>query len=323
MISIGMITLRDIPIDKIKMLVEQSESTVDFLRKCGFNTRGGRFRTFHKIVKEYGIDISHFAERTNIKRRTTNTLTEKEVKEKLLIKLPVFKKVKHYIIKYNLIPYVCEKCNMADIWQNEKLILQLDHRDGDNTNNVLENLRFLCPNCHSQTTTYGGRNNCSLRYDTGLLSDTMQYIDRQLVMCPYCSKEFSGFGESCHSCASKRMASLNWPPNEELKKMVWEKPLLQLGTELNMSANTIKNHCITHNITLPPFGYWRRISTGHSHEEALYPIKKKAVKPFVPPTDDIKKILLESHLPLRRLAEQYKVSRKYITNLRSKHNSTS
>ena len=41
----------------------------------------------------------------------------------------------------------------------EKLVLQLDHIDGDNTNNNLDNLRILCPNCHSQTHNYAGRKN--------------------------------------------------------------------------------------------------------------------------------------------------------------------
>ena len=42
----------------------------------------------------------------------------------------------------------------CQIWNDKKLSLQLDHINGDNSDNRLENLRFLCPNCHTQTETY-------------------------------------------------------------------------------------------------------------------------------------------------------------------------
>lgn len=46
-------------------------------------------------------------------------------------------------------------CEITNVWNMDVLKLQIDHRDGDPTNNLAENLRFLCPNCHSQTPTYG------------------------------------------------------------------------------------------------------------------------------------------------------------------------
>jgi Zn finger protein HypA/HybF involved in hydrogenase expression len=66
--------------------------------------------------------------------------------------------VKARIIKDNLLEYQCNKCGIVDTWQGELIILDLDHINGDNTDNRLSNLRFLCPNCHSQTDTYKGRN---------------------------------------------------------------------------------------------------------------------------------------------------------------------
>lgn len=54
--------------------------------------------------------------------------------------------------------YKCESCENAGEWQGKPLALQVDHIDGINSNNMLENLRFLCPNCHSQTSTFAGRN---------------------------------------------------------------------------------------------------------------------------------------------------------------------
>lgn len=65
--------------------------------------------------------------------------------------------VKQRIVKDNLLAYHCVKCKI-DSWQGETLVLDLDHINGNNKDNRLENLRYLCPNCHSQTDTYKGRN---------------------------------------------------------------------------------------------------------------------------------------------------------------------
>lgn len=51
----------------------------------------------------------------------------------------------------------CNKCG-NDKWLGELIPLELEHIDGDNTNNCRENLEFLCPNCHRLTHTWGGRN---------------------------------------------------------------------------------------------------------------------------------------------------------------------
>lgn len=51
----------------------------------------------------------------------------------------------------------CEVCGIKE-WNGKKLSFELDHIDGDRTNHKLENLRIICPNCHSQTETYRGKN---------------------------------------------------------------------------------------------------------------------------------------------------------------------
>lgn len=53
--------------------------------------------------------------------------------------------------------YCCAECGIKD-WNNKPLTLELDHKDGDKTNETRENLWCLCPNCHSQTPTFRGRN---------------------------------------------------------------------------------------------------------------------------------------------------------------------
>ena len=53
--------------------------------------------------------------------------------------------------------YVCSACGINE-WQGKALTLELEHKDGDSFNNDLDNLEYLCPNCHSQTKTFRGRN---------------------------------------------------------------------------------------------------------------------------------------------------------------------
>jgi 5-methylcytosine-specific restriction endonuclease McrA len=65
--------------------------------------------------------------------------------------------LRRHIISNKLLPYKCAICGVTE-WNGKTLSLEIDHINGINNDNRLENLRFLCPNCHSQTSTYGSRN---------------------------------------------------------------------------------------------------------------------------------------------------------------------
>lgn len=72
-------------------------------------------------------------------------------------------KLKMRIIKEEMFPYVCNECNLGSSWCGKPISLQLEHKNGISTDNRIENLCFLCPNCHSQTETYAGK---QLKYKT-------------------------------------------------------------------------------------------------------------------------------------------------------------
>jgi HNH endonuclease len=65
--------------------------------------------------------------------------------------------LKNRLIRANLLTCVCQICGLTE-WRGQSIVLELDHINGKETDNRLENLRLLCPNCHSQTTTYCSKN---------------------------------------------------------------------------------------------------------------------------------------------------------------------
>lgn len=95
--------------------------------------------------------IDHFKD-THHTKRDSYLKEMSELKERA--------SVRARIIRDNLLEYKCsvKECGNTGFWLGKVLALHLDHKDGNNKNHDISNLRWLCPNCHRQTDTYGGRN---------------------------------------------------------------------------------------------------------------------------------------------------------------------
>ena len=108
-------------------------------------------------IDALGIDRSHFT--GNKQFGSKNGSFGKIPLEQIMVQYSTYSLhwLKQRIIKENIILYVCI-CGLKGLWMDKKLSLQLDHINGDRTDNRKENLRFLCPNCHSQTSNFGSRN---------------------------------------------------------------------------------------------------------------------------------------------------------------------
>ncbi len=124
--------------------------------KIGLAGKGGNYQTIKSYINKNNIDTSHFLGQGSNKGRSINRLVQIEVK---LVKGKQTNsyRLKKQLIKSNIKQTVCESCNLTK-WLEKPIPLELDHIDGDNTNNELINLRLLCPNCHALTPTYRGLN---------------------------------------------------------------------------------------------------------------------------------------------------------------------
>jgi hypothetical protein len=145
-------------------LVKNSRTWTEVLKAFGLENKGGNSRTAKQRVSNLNLDTSHFLNRIESsleKRRMTlerfreEWLTENSEKQR--------NHIKSYLVKFNLLEYKCFKCLCNGIWQEEPLSLQLEHINGISNDNRLDNLCFLCPNCHSQTSTFSGKSNKKCR----------------------------------------------------------------------------------------------------------------------------------------------------------------
>lgn len=138
--------------------------------------------------------------------------------------------------------YKCSECGQEPWWNNKPLTIQVDHIDGNNLNNELSNLRFLCGHCHSQTDTFGSKN--------------MALKNRKKIYYCECGNvKFKG-SKTCSECYEPDKKFLT--TKEELQDLLEKHSVLTLSRMWGVAESAIRKRAKRLGCELKPRGYWVR-----------------------------------------------------------------
>jgi 5-methylcytosine-specific restriction endonuclease McrA len=155
----------DVNVPGFREIVKNATTYKDIFTALGYKESGNIYRVLKQGFQRHNVDFSHLLGQGWSKGKTR--VTDSRVDKNNLMKEWPFENVfcvnstyrgkNQYLLKRlvreGVKEYKCKICG-RDEWNNRSLTLHLDHINGDNTDNRVENLRILCPNCHSQTDTY-------------------------------------------------------------------------------------------------------------------------------------------------------------------------
>ena len=206
--------------------VKISHTVAGVLRILGYKTNNsGNYQTVENYMRRLNLDTSHFYKLKfggyRKRYKTSEILTQNS-------DYLNSQNLKHRLIKEKILIYNCYNCGINK-WHGHKLSLQIDHVNGDRTDNRAENLRLLCPNCHSLTPTFcRGRNR------------------KKIHSCNDCGSAISKKAFRCRNCDSKlktgKNCKIEWPNNADLVAMIKCHGYVTTGKILGVSDNAVRKH---------------------------------------------------------------------------------
>ncbi len=152
-------SLRSWSNEQLVQAVGNSISIRQVLIKLGLVPAGGNYEQIHKYIKTIGLDTSHFRGKSSNKGKRIPRVPIYSLDE-ILVRNSYFslRTLKKRLLKDGFKDPVCEECGWAQRSDDGRVPIELDHINGDRHDNRLENLRILCPNCHSLKPTHRGKN---------------------------------------------------------------------------------------------------------------------------------------------------------------------
>lgn len=141
--------------EEFTKLVAQSNHMGDVLNAFGLENVGGNHETARTRINLLELSTAHFDSSKRDFGASRRPLLDVLVKDNKKISTS---NLKNRMLRAKIISELCAICGALPEWLGKKLVLVLDHIDGNRHNNCLDNLRLLCPNCNSQQDTFAGRN---------------------------------------------------------------------------------------------------------------------------------------------------------------------
>jgi 5-methylcytosine-specific restriction endonuclease McrA len=146
--------------------VAASASIAGVLRHLGVPLSGGMHAHISRRIKFFDLDTRHFTGQGH--NRGLLSRDRQTAEQILVVRMPGSGRAKPRMLRRALIesgvPYQCAACGVGGTWNGMPLILHVDHIDGNYLDCQPSNVRFLCPNCHSQTPSWAGGNKLVRHY---------------------------------------------------------------------------------------------------------------------------------------------------------------
>lgn len=207
--------------DSLLCLIKDSINHTDVLIKMNLIPHGSNFKTLNKYIKKYNIDTSHFD--SYYKNEKRGYVKKSDIYDILVENSPYDRStLKRRLYESDLKKSVCEICGQDENWKGTKISLILDHINGVNNDNRLENLRIVCPNCNAGLDTFAGRN-----------------IKSRKPKCE-CGNVISYKSKKCRTCHCLSTRKVEIPPIDKLILEVSESNCKVVGDKYGVSRSTIR-----------------------------------------------------------------------------------
>jgi len=134
--------------EMLEPIVKKSFTMSDVLRELGLQVRGNSFKYIKNIINTFEIDTSHFKGRGWSLR--TSIPSKERMHEYLTNQAPIrSSRLKLLLFKSGVFEEKCYECGLTE-WRGDKISLELHHIDENHSNNSVDNLTIVCPNCHTK-----------------------------------------------------------------------------------------------------------------------------------------------------------------------------
>jgi hypothetical protein len=239
------------PKELLEPIVKNSISVAEVLRKLGLKQCGGNHTHISSQIKKYEIDTSHFPKFSPYFIGGNNKLlnTEVLINDRLQGRRDSSKRLRRALLEAG-VEYKCLVCGLPPLWNGKFLQLQIDHINGIGTDNNIENLRFICGNCHIQTDNFGSKNTASF-----INKKFTVKIEKIKTLKP------SEINPDWRHQPKIGTRKIKRPSKEDLEKLLWEKPTSQLAIDFGVSDKSIEKWAKSYGIAKPPRGYWAKLKS--------------------------------------------------------------